>query len=237
MLHSINEVCELTGRSRSSIYRMFGRGDLAYMVGKDGKRRVETSELLRVFDEINFNDSPTLSEPPEAAQRTQPQGPDPYITARELTDLRGMIHELRDELDDLREDNRRLLRLLEYQATPPQPPSPPAASAAPESVSPAPENQSEHQSEYQPERQPEPKPEARPVVEPEVDPLDEEEPVPVTSVAERGWRAYRQQRAEQEQQRRMPAPFTSAPSSTEPGMLNELGVWLKGFFLGEWQKR
>lgn len=218
MLHSIKEVCELTGKSRSSIYRMFGRGDLAYMVGKDGKRRVETSELLRVFDEINFNDSPTLSEPIEVAQQQSmpaQQGGDPYITARELTDLRGMIHDLREELDDLREDNRRLLRLLEYQ-TVQQPPvtttSPPPAETpvVPQSV-------------------------AEPDV-PEGDPLDEEEPVPVTSVAEQGWKAYRQQRAEQEQQKMVQEQTTAAPSA-EPGMLYELGVWLKGFFFGEWQKR
>lgn len=211
MLHSIKEVCELTGKSRSSIYRMFGRGDLAYMVGKDGKRRVETSELLRVFDEINFNDSPTLAEPVEVTS-SQSQGGgaggDPYITARELTDLRGMIHELRDELDDLREDNRRLLRLLEYQTTQRAAPPPPSQRAEP--VAPPPSTA----------------PEAA------LDPLDEEEPVPVTSVAEQGWKAYREQRAEQKQQE---APQPSA--SVESGMVNELGAWLKSFFFGEWQKR
>ncbi len=215
MLHNINEVCELTGKSRSSIYRMFGRGDLGYMVGKDGKRRVETSELLRVFDEINFNDSPTLADPVEAAQThhqtTEPGGGDPYITARELSDLRGMIHELRDELDDLREDNRRLLRLLEYQTVPSSAPveskqETPTTTAAPQEPPSA-----------------------------EEDPLDEEESVPVTSVAEQGWRAYRQQRAEQEQQRQAMVPANIAQQ--EPGPFAELGAWLKGFFLGEWQKR
>ncbi len=211
MLHSIKEVCELTGKSRSSIYRMFGRGDLAYMVGKDGKRRVETSELLRVFDEINFNDSPTLAEPIEVSQPAQSApGGDPYITARELTDLRGMIHELREELDDLREDNRRLLRLLEYQTVPQVP--------APSPVASSPEPTVTHESKEQEEP----------------DPLDEEEPVPVTSVAEQGWKAYRQQRVEQEQQR---AIVAQSQQSEEPGMFNELGVWLKGFFFGEWQKR
>lgn len=223
MLHSIKEVCDLTGKSRSSIYRMFGRGDLAYMVGKDGKRRVETSELLRVFDEINFNDSPTLAEPieapqPQAAQAAQAsQGADPYVTARELTDLRGMIHELREELDDLREDNRRLLRLLEYQTVQQVP-----ASTPPPVASPTPPTESSVAVAPQTQEQADP------------DPLDEEEPVPVTSVAEQGWKAYRQQRVEQEQQK---AVVTQTEQPTESGMLNELGVWLKGFFFGEWQKR
>jgi len=186
---------------------MFSRGDLAYMVGKDGKRRVETSELLRVFDEINFNDSPSLAEPTEVTQsQSAAPGGDPYITARELTDLRGMIHELRDELDDLREDNRRLLRLLEYQTTQ----APTAPPVAPQQPAPA-------------------------AVETEAvgdDPLDEEEPIPVTSVADQGWKAYRQQRAEQ-----VSSVTTASSPSVESGMVGELKVWLKSFFFGEWQKR
>lgn len=177
------------------------------MVGKDGKRRVETSELLRVFDEINFNDSPTLAEPAEVVtpQPVAPAAGDPYVTARELTDLRGMIHDLKAELDDLREDNRRLLRLLEYQTVQTPPSSPPSTP--------------EHAVATEPQ-------------EAEVNEGDVEEPVPVTSVAEQGWKAYRQQRAEQQQQSALtttPAANPKAPS----GVLGELGVWLKGFFLGE----
>ncbi len=221
MLHSIREVCELTGRSRSSIYRMFGRGDLTYIVGKDGKRRVETSELLRVFDDINFNDSPTLSEPLEGRTAPTPAAGDPYVTARELTDLRGMIHELREELDDLREDNRRLLRLLEYQTTQHPQPAPthaPQTEAASSAI-------------------PQPETTASPSEE-----QDEEETVPVTSVAEQGWKAYREQRAKQldtEQQKEKepespPSPATGSGTAITGG---ELGVWLKNFFFGEWQRR
>ncbi len=195
MLHNIKEVCELTGKSRSSIYRMFSRGDLTYVVGKDGKRRVETSELLRVFDDVNFNDSPTLAEPADIPS-SPASGGDPYVTARELTDLRGLIHDLRSELDDLREDNRRLLRLLEYQTV---------------------------QGSSQP-RQAAPQPEA-------VEPPDEEA-VPVTEVADQGWRAYRQQRAEQNRSSHSMPAATAAS-----GVFGELRVWLRNFFFGEWQKR
>ncbi len=194
MLHNIKEVCELTGKSRSSIYRMFSRGDLTYVVGKDGKRRVETSELLRVFDDVNFNDSPTLAEP-EDIPSSPASGGDPYVTARELTDLRGLIHDLRSELDDIREDNRRLLRLLEYQTI---------------------QGSSQQQAAPQPEA---------------VEPPDEES-VPVTEVADQGWKAYRQQRAEQGRARQ-----PMAATATTPGVFGELRVWLRNFFLGEWQKR
>ncbi|MBC8519465.1 MAG: helix-turn-helix domain-containing protein [Gammaproteobacteria bacterium] len=202
MLHNIKEVCELTGKSRSSIYRMFSRGDLTYVVGKDGKRRVETSELLRVFDDINFNDSPTLSVP-EDIPSSPASGGDPYVTARELTDLRGLIHDLRSELDDIREDNRRLLRLLEYQTV--------QGSAQPQSRPVEPQGQA--QGDW-------------------VDDISaEEDTVPVTEVAGQGWKAYRQQRTEQTQS----GSQTASPVTS--GLFGELGMWLRNFFLGEWQKR
>lgn len=204
MLHSIKEVCELTGKSRSSIYRMFSRGDLAYMVGKDGKRRVETSELLRVFDDINFNDSPTLVEPTEIPS-SPASGGDPYVTARELTDLRGLIHDLRAELDDIREDNRRLLRLLEYQTVH-------GGGNSSESAG-APVSPSSAQSELSEE---------------------DDASVPVTEVADQGWKAYRKQRSEEQSR---PPMVSETEASAEPGMMGELGAWLKNFFFGEWQKR
>ena len=225
MLHSIKEVCELTDRSRSSIYRMFGRGDLAYMVGKDGKRRGETSELWRGFDEINFQDPSSLSEQSPAVAQQPPSPPvppptarEPSMTARELNDLRGMIHDMKSELDDIREDNRRLLRLLEHQTVQPtqQPPVPPVA---------------------------EPVTKADPIsVENELsgggETAGDEETIPVTEVAEQGWKAYRKQRAVQEKQRRQQRSSQNVSrSSEESHLMGELPVWLKNFFFGEWQKR
>lgn len=174
------------------------------MVGKDGKRRVETSELLRVFDDINFNDSPTLVEPAEIPS-SPASGGDPYVTARELTDLRGLIHDLRSELDDIREDNRRLLRLLEYQTVH----GGASASSSASTDTPAPSAQPEYTEE------------------------DEEAPVPVTEVAGQGWKAYRKQRSEEQSQ----PSAAGVTSPAGPGVFGELGVWLKNFFFGEWQKR
>ncbi|MBT7308569.1 MAG: helix-turn-helix domain-containing protein [Gammaproteobacteria bacterium] len=220
MLHSIREVCELTDKSRSSIYRMFSRGDLAYIVGKDGKRRVETSELLRVFDEINFNDSPNLSDSMEAkVAPPTAQGGDPYVTARELNDLRGMMHDMKSELDDIREDNRRLLRLLEHQTMQPQSP---------------------HQPTPQPVHYPTPPPSTvadSAEAGSDVGDDDDDEELPVTAVAEQGWKAYRKQRAVQEEQRHQMVSASAYREGTAPHVVNELGTWLKNFFFGEWQKR
>jgi len=53
MLHSINECVKLTGKSRMTLYRQMTGGKLSYSVGRDERRRIETSELIRVFGELN----------------------------------------------------------------------------------------------------------------------------------------------------------------------------------------
>ncbi len=120
MLHTINEVVELTGRSRSTIYRMFDRGEINYSVGRDGKRRVETSELLRVFDDVRMDREPvpTVSHTLEtlAAEARNPESAAaPVGMASEMRELRDLVRHLQDEVEHIREDNSRLLRLLEYR--------------------------------------------------------------------------------------------------------------------------
>jgi len=103
MLHSIQEICELTGDSRSGIYAMLNEGTLSYVVGKDGKRKVETSELLRVFPKIEIPGHEVTAVKPNQNSK------------QEIYELRGMINDLRTQIDNVLDDNRRLLRLLEHQ--------------------------------------------------------------------------------------------------------------------------
>ena len=262
MLFRSKEVRELTGKSRSSIYRMFSAGELAYSVGRDGKRRVETSELLRVFDDINFEDSPSLaeSEPRSASATPPPAGPDPYVTARELTDLRGMIHELKDELSDIREDNRRLLRLLEYQTVQSQDCKQATETAsqsdATASVDSKGSDSGELKQESELKLEPEPVQAEEKVTKmpavvtiPLTDKVtaedeDGDEPsddniTPVTEVAGKGWKQYREQRAAQSLEEKIEIEAeiedNSNPSFPSSSAVNDLKGWLKEFFLGDWR--
>lgn len=49
MRHTIDEAASLVNRTRRSIYRAMTEGRLAYGLEADGRRYIDTSELLRVY--------------------------------------------------------------------------------------------------------------------------------------------------------------------------------------------
>ena len=113
MLHSIQEICGLTDHKRSEIYAMFNNGTMSYVVDKDGKRKVESSELIRAFPNV---DSSLLLNKSSASHFTQSKMQQLQST-KELQDMRHMIAELKEKIDEVLLDNRRLLRLLDYQTS------------------------------------------------------------------------------------------------------------------------
>lgn len=52
MRHSIKEAVQLTGKSRSSLYRDMAKGIVTYTNNSSGHRFIETSELLRAYGEF-----------------------------------------------------------------------------------------------------------------------------------------------------------------------------------------
>lgn len=49
MRHTIDEAANLVGRTRRSLYRAMTEGRLAYGLETDGRRYIDTTELLRVY--------------------------------------------------------------------------------------------------------------------------------------------------------------------------------------------
>ena len=49
MRHTIDEAANLVGRTRRSLYRAMTEGRLAYGLEADGRRHIDTTELLRVY--------------------------------------------------------------------------------------------------------------------------------------------------------------------------------------------
>ena len=50
--HTIKDSMKLTGKGRMTFYRYMDAGKLAYTVGMDNRRYVDTSELIRVFGDL-----------------------------------------------------------------------------------------------------------------------------------------------------------------------------------------
>lgn len=49
MRHTIDEAAKLVGRTRRSLYRAMDAGRVSYGVGPDGRRYLDTAELLRAY--------------------------------------------------------------------------------------------------------------------------------------------------------------------------------------------
>jgi hypothetical protein len=227
MLHTINEVVELTGRSRSTIYRMFDRGEINYSVGRDGKRRVETSELLRVFDDVRMDREPVpaVSHTLEslAAEARGPElAPAPGGLSSELRELRDLVRHLQDEVEHIREDNSRLLRLLEYRTYGQAAGEDAEAELDEHTVPPVTEVARGGWQQYRQQRQ---------------QGIETQQPATMTATTP----AASTGPATTGETSAPAAPVTPVATSPDAADLRQagqvLGAWLKNFFLGDWQKR
>lgn len=120
MWHTLAQAIKLTGRSRRSLYRDMDAGRVSYRVRFDGRREIETSELIRAYGHLTGLARETV---PEVAQADTPD-----------STLLDEIRLLREEVAGLRAE----LRLIEHKPDKPpavekggaQPPSGPAKSFA-----------------------------------------------------------------------------------------------------------
>lgn len=130
MWHTLAEATQLTARSRRSLYRDMDAGRVSYRVRDDGRRELETSELIRAYGHLR---GVTVTQPPmgeesydlrgvaretvpEVAQAGIPDGT-PYLAL--LAELRL----LREEVAGLRAD----LRRIEHKPEPTGGKKPPSA--------------------------------------------------------------------------------------------------------------
>jgi len=120
MWHTLAQSIKLTGRSRRSLYRDMDAGRVSYRVRFDGRREIETSELIRAYGHLTGLARETV---PEVAQADTPD-----------STLLDEIRLLREEVAGLRAE----LRLIEHKPDKPpvvekgceQPPSGPVGSFA-----------------------------------------------------------------------------------------------------------
>lgn len=101
MWHTLAQAIQLTGRSRRSLYRDMDAGRVSYRVRDDGRRELETSELIRSYGPLKGVAREAV---PEVAQVGTPDGT-PYSALLEELRL------LREEVAGLRAE----LRLLEHR--------------------------------------------------------------------------------------------------------------------------
>ncbi|RMV36042.1 entry exclusion protein 1 [Pseudomonas syringae group genomosp. 3] len=105
--HTIQEAQNLTGKSRRTLYRDMAAGRLSWEVEGENARRLETSELIRVYGELK-----PLAQPDAEKTAHGDTGSGTENSALILAELKA----LRDEVAELRQ----AMRLIEYKPDTPQ---------------------------------------------------------------------------------------------------------------------
>ena len=109
MWHTLAQAIELTGRSRRSLYRDMDAGHVSYRVSDDGRRELETSELIRAYGPLRA-----------VAQPGTPVGTPPIEPlAAILEELKGIREENRLLREEVRELRAAMLQLEHKPGVPP----------------------------------------------------------------------------------------------------------------------
>ena len=123
--HTIKEAIELTGKSRRTLYRHMNAGRLAYGIGEDGHRFIDTTELMRVYGELRQ----PVAQVAQPAAEDMAHGGTQEILA-ELKAIRGENQALRDELKAIREKLADRPR-IEHKPAPEHQPEPGQSTSTP----------------------------------------------------------------------------------------------------------
>lgn len=112
MRHTIDEAASLVGRTRRSLYRAMTEGRLAYGLEADGRRYIDTTELLRVYGAF---DPPSQSVTPEMSHGvTVPEDLGEIIARAVAKAVVEAVEPLRKEIELLRLENAEQ-RLIEHK--------------------------------------------------------------------------------------------------------------------------
>lgn len=103
--HTILEAQKLTGKSRRTLYRDMSKGRLSWAPEGDNARRLETSELIRVYGTLLPVAQSEIEKPAHAGTGVGTQD-----TALILAELKA----LREEVAELRQ----AMRLIEHKPDP-----------------------------------------------------------------------------------------------------------------------
>ncbi|WP_443691039.1 hypothetical protein [Pseudomonas sp.] len=109
--HTIQEAQQLTGKSRRTLYRDMAAGRLSWAPEGDSARRLETSELIRVYGALLPMAQPEAEKTAHSDTANGTQD-----TALILAELKA----LREEVAELRQ----AMRLIEHKPEPAQPDTP-----------------------------------------------------------------------------------------------------------------
>lgn len=136
-LVSISEAARLTGKSRKTIHTYVTSGKVTKVTDTQGRPKIDTSELIRVFGDIQVTDSKQKSQC-NFSQHVTPETVTPTVTEIHQIEILKkeveMLRELLAEKDKRNDDLKHALLLIESKLPKT---SEPAPEPQPEPVTPA----------------------------------------------------------------------------------------------------
>jgi len=123
-LITISETARLTGKNRTTIYKYINSGKLSVVASVDGSKKIDTSEILRVFPDCKI-----VEKQQHGDNVTQQHATQEVDTLRQeishLKELMKAQQELLAEKDKRNEDLKQALLLIESKLpTTPEPVTP-----------------------------------------------------------------------------------------------------------------
>jgi len=123
-LITISETARLTGKNRTTIYKYINSGKLSVVASVDGSKKIDTSEILRVFPDCKI-----VEKQQHGDNVTQQHATQEIDTLRQeishLKELMKAQQELLAEKDKRNEDLKQALLLIESKLpTTPEPVTP-----------------------------------------------------------------------------------------------------------------
>ena len=112
MRHTIDEAASLVGRTRRSLYRAMDDSRLSWVPGDDGRRYIDTTELLRAYGAFK---APSQDVTPEMSHGvTVPDDLGEIIAKAVAKAVADAVEPLRKEIELLRLENAEQ-RLIEHK--------------------------------------------------------------------------------------------------------------------------
>ena len=112
MRHTIDEAASLVGRTRRSLYRAMTEGRISWVPGDEGRRYIDTTELLRVYGAFK---APSHDVTPQMSHGvTVPDDLGEIIAKAVAKAVAEAVEPLRQEIEKLRLENTEQ-RLIEHK--------------------------------------------------------------------------------------------------------------------------
>lgn len=112
MWHTVQEAAQLTGRCRRTLYRDMAAGRVTYAVRANGRREMETSELIRAFGPLQgLPDSGAGKSQPMSLVDTAPVPP----SVEAMAALQAQVAKLTDTVERLTGMFEKAMYLLEHK--------------------------------------------------------------------------------------------------------------------------